>query len=1006
MASDNTNINFLKLDTENGSELIEDLDLEQMELTTSISPFETAYIDGMLIKSFKSILHIPTYQDLVKIDIELAKSLSKIINSDKNQLNNIMNRLLSIDFKDNFIFSQNNLSLISIILINIFGEIKKFKISTYVELETKIKSIDFSKYNDIEKKYIKKQILERKGTTTKIAREKRLDSTLLSQLIVKEIDEEWTEINDPEVKLENKYYGKQKGLPYIDNNNENCLNSSLLTKDYNYDEEQRISNLLTNKSFNFVKVNKDDAELPLELIILLYKLKEVKTLIFQIQNANETFIKMALFILMNVKWLFMHQIEEIKLDLIDPELQKKLNKQFNQRAAELYEDFNLSKNYTYFNGYFPRKNNFWMPEGDILFEKVSFNKNNNYLFSNQFDIKKNTFDDTLYNIYNEFGFITNFKYIRPITYTMNILCKGEEFIKEQSLTQDIDESVSYYHTNSINIMKSERKNNSILSPSTHPRNTAINISLNLKKENSSEKSTTNVIKEFLKNNTNSFQLMSIYFFFLTNFQNLKKFCLYFDFSYSIELQYMFSLSNSIYDRFHFLIFANNINTLTEANFSFNSLDCNAFENILGIIKKNKNLTSLKMSLFSQEINYSENFLFYLWSQKKIGLNKLFKEQNEAKIQSNVDIERNIVYFILHNSKILDSFVTNMKNLFNLLKFESCNTLEEIIFRFDLPIPILNSDKYKNLLVKFILNLLILLSLQINKIKTFKILAPELPFDAKKMPIIQKLFKEIGEQNENTDEIPESKSPRDGTLKNKINLFENHFKNKKSLTFNNLSNDSSIPRNQNQSCDDNEITKNEVLEDITLNIKFYELPEIFNIIYINNIQNLKKINLGLLDQVTFISFLNDYKLNNERLQNLISLKIGLCPFVINYADLDKYILDYINVDTPNLQEKYLFSNLKILTEIKMNELIDNVYYIAKVPKLVVEIGNYNDNIHLLSKSNKKLIDDRNSFYTLRMIMDVPQYQKMRAREIINCLAGFYHKKDNRIIICKENPNENY
>ena len=133
MASDNTNINFLKLDTENGSELIEDLDLEQMELTTSISPFETAYIDGMLIKSFKSILHIPTYQDLVKIDIELAKSLSKIINSDKNQLNNIMNRLLSIDFKDNFIFSQNNLSLISIILINIFGEIKKFKISTYEE---------------------------------------------------------------------------------------------------------------------------------------------------------------------------------------------------------------------------------------------------------------------------------------------------------------------------------------------------------------------------------------------------------------------------------------------------------------------------------------------------------------------------------------------------------------------------------------------------------------------------------------------------------------------------------------------------------------------------------------------------------------------------------------------------------------------------------------------------------------------------------------------------------
>ena len=52
-------------------------------------------------------------------------------------------------------------------------------------------------------------------------------------------------------------------------------------------------------------------------------------------------------------------------------------------------------------------------------------------------------------------------------------------------------------------------------------------------------------------------------------------------------------------------------------------------------------------------------------------------------------------------------------------------LEEIILRMDIPIPILSSEKYKNIIVKFIINLLITLTIQKNKIKTFKIIAPEL-----------------------------------------------------------------------------------------------------------------------------------------------------------------------------------------------------------------------------------------------------------------------------------------
>ena len=1009
MASENININFLKLNTENNAHLIEDLDLEKLDLLSSISPYETENIDGMLLKSFKSVLHIPTHQDVLKNDIEQAKSLSKLlINSDKNNINIIINRLLSIDFRGKFIFSPQNLSIICNILIYVFGELKKYKISTFVELENKIKSLDFSKYN-FDQIYLKEDYIKKRRQSLGKMREKRIDTVLLSKLSVKEVDEDWTEIDDSNIKYENKNFGEKKGIPYIDNKYENYLYSSLLTKDFYYDEEKIFKNLLTHKCFDFTKQNKEESELPIELIILLYKLREVKTLVFQIKGANDYFIKMSLFILMNIKWLF-YQMEEIIFDLNDEELQKILFIYFNKRVSELYGKYDISRQYSYFSGHYSRKNNFWNPEGDIIFQKVSFNESNNYIFSHQFNLENNTYDNILCNIYNEFGFITNFKYVRPIIYTALNLNEKNEIIKEQDVAFEDDEGLSYYHTNAVSFSENGKKINNSLNYSVVPmgRNSTPKIILSKKKENLNEKtnektSTTNVIKDFVKTNANYFHLISLFFYFLPNFQNLKKFSIFFDFSYSLEIQYLFSLSNTIYDRFHFLIFANNINTLNEACFSFNSLDSNAFENILGIIKKNKNLKSLKISFFSQETIYNENNLLYLWSEKKLSLNKLFKEQNEFLIKTNGDMERNLVYFLLHHNKILENFTMNIKNLFNLLKFESLKSLEEIILRFDIPLQLLKSEKYKCILVKFILNLLIALSLQKNKIKTFKILAPELSFDAKQMPLIQELFQELKEEEKQIEAtISGEKTIKSSKIKDKANLLQSSINKKIMNSEFNSSINSSLRNNRNIS--ENGTSQNNTLEELTLNLKFFNLPEIFNIIFINNLENLIKINLGFLDKITFISFINDYKNNSENLKSLTSLKIGLCPSVISYIDLDKYVLEYINTDTPNLEEKFLFSNLKIVSEEKMEELIDNVYYISKISKLVVQIGNYNENKNLLLKSNKKILDDREGMYTLRMIMDIPKYAKIRVQTIIDKLVSLYRTKRNRMIICKESPYE--
>ena len=595
-----------------------------------------------------------------------------------------------------------------------------------------------------------------------------------------------------------------------------------------------------------------------------------------------------------------------------------------------------------------------------------------------------------------------------------------------------------------------------------------------------ERNTPILLKDFVKKHIFYFQMITLYsYFFIKEFKKLKKLGIYFHKSYSFEIQLMFKLFDISYDRFHFLNFINNIDTLTEADFSFNSLDSKSFENILGIINKNANLISLKMSFFTPDINYFINSLLNIWSSKKLSIRKLFSEQKEYLLNNTGDKERDLNYFIINHSKFLEAFSKNLRNFFNLLKVKTLNNLEELVLRFDIPLQILNSEKYIILLVKFIINILIMLTFQDNRIHTLKLLAPELPFNSIKIPYIRQLFKEILLERENMDERLEEKIKSEKKRKEKIRIKEKERelkeqrekeielkeKNARKDLLENISNNFNIASSfstkdvikvmENKENEENiyvdidnnleqydyskrfrsvfhkkkniiiekeptrketmssdkylieqrrQLNENDSLENIIIQFKIYNLPEIFNIFIMNNLRGLKSINLGYLDEITFISFIKDYKINALQLQNLTSLKISLCPSVVSFNNLEKNIYDYINTNTPNLEEKFLFSDLKIVSEAKMNEFVDLVYFKALVPKIVVQIGNDNDNIHLLSKvvdKYNKLIQTQ--IYSLVMLMDLPEYKKLYTMNIIRCLASFYSKKENSAILCKENLN---
>ena len=196
------NINFLKLNTENNAELIEDLRFEHIDLTSTISTYVTANLDRELLKLFESKLNIPAYQDLIKYDIDQAKPLSKLLNANKNKLNDYINQILSIDFREKFVFCQENLLIICNILIFTFGELKKYKVSTLSDLENKISSINFSKYN-FERDYLKEDYLQKRNQIVKDKKGKTSTKEFLPWFFLKDTGIDLFGIDDINVNCEN-----------------------------------------------------------------------------------------------------------------------------------------------------------------------------------------------------------------------------------------------------------------------------------------------------------------------------------------------------------------------------------------------------------------------------------------------------------------------------------------------------------------------------------------------------------------------------------------------------------------------------------------------------------------------------------------------------------------------------------------------------------------------------------------------------------------------------------
>ena len=1056
-SEDEFELNYVKIDGRNEIKLLgaDDYAAEMSLFFSTVSVYDQEIMAKKVLKIIEKI--IPDESLLLQYNKDISKKIMKLNSSNDNiYLNEAINRILSIDFKNQLIFSYTNIFDICCILASFFYE-NKYKINSIDDLKKRIKAIKFEKYDFIQIYFnqdnSKKKVNKKKGENSSDFNKSK--STYNSSI-------KDAKVNNNNIIFESEEISGHKNMEenIIE---KNIKNNYILNNQNYYSKENVQKKILKKENFSYPNYNKSKSkdvktskkELPIELILLLYKLKEVTCLTFQIQYFEDNFKKLLIMILSNLDWLFIKGINEVKLDLGNREIEIGLDKAFEKRVESLYNKIDIFKKNIYYDGsYQARFVNCWEPEGDIFFEDKK-HINEDYIYDTQKTKDCIINEDVyIYNIFNELGKPTNIKYIIPVNYSVknNLINNNNldiEKLKIENKESKIifDEDYDEISTNiqqmseSLDIFDIENFENYVPQRSSLNSSETTTENESQNKEVFSYNSTPYMLKSFSEKYKTYFKMILIYCqYFTKNLKNIKKLSLYFQNSYSYEMYICFR-TNLDSDLTHFLIFLNKIESLQEINFSFNCIDDKTFEYILGILFKNTNLNKLRLSFFTPDINYYDNTLYNLCSEKKISLTKLFDDFDKYLKKDSENKEKTISDFILEE-KLFYSLGVNFINLSNLLKLQLLKNLEELVLRFDIPLPILRIQSYIILVIKFLINLLIMITFQQNKTHTVKILAPNLELNCIKMPYIRTFFKEISltDEENNYEEIDiiereKNKINKKTKLTNEIienEIFsqipqekqddydinknmENYDSSKGLKSFIDKSKtEKPIQRNMRKKFSVNTIlgnnktrrlNPNDSLQNIVLQMRIYYLPEIFNICKINNFKRLKSINLGYLDEITFKGFVNDYKQNCQQLKSLTSIKISLSDSVLFFDEIANYIREYFYINTPQLQEKFLLSNLVIENENIMKELIELIYLRSNLPRVILTINN--KNIELLSKLLSKFINEYNNKYSiiinsLVLVMNHPKYKKLNELGIPKMLPNFALISKDKKILCNENP----
>ena len=360
--------------------------------------------------------------------------------------------------------------------------------------------------------------------------------------------------------------------------------------------------------------------------------------------------------------------------------------------------------------------------------------------------------------------------------------------------------------------------------------------------------------DFLNKYDNTFELIIIYSFFISKINNI--YIANFTIPDNVDNDILNYLNKKgvIIMEFNFLSFFINCSKLIGFTCDFNILDSNCFEKVMGIIYNNSELKYLRLSFFPPDDFFSPQMLLKLLFSLKYNFNSIFPNvENFSNFEGGVHTE--IDTLILN--KLINSFENNLSKFFNLLTKKK--GIKELSLLFEIPSVLQNNEFYLLILIKFFINLFILLEYNFNNYETLIIQAEYSSMDNRKNPFLSEFF-------------------------SKLKLYQ---------------------------------MKSSKLHNLTFHSKFYNISHIYTIIS----PNLTSLSIGTLDKDTFTNLLL-YLTSSEysSISKLITLQISLNKNITNYDSVSD-LFHLLFTDYPkSLKEITIISLIEIDYQ-KLSNLIE-------------------------------------------------------------------------------------
>ena len=429
--------------------------------------------------------------------------------------------------------------------------------------------------------------------------------------------------------------------------------------------------------------------------------------------------------------------------------------------------------------------------------------------------------------------------------------------------------------------------------------------------------------QFIKKYMNLMEIMIVYSYFVGKMQSIINAKFIMPINLGDEIFQFLKTRNIFINDFHILSYILKKNLI---NFSieFNSLDSQTFEKVLTFLDQNKDLCTCNISFFPEEEFLKTELLFKLLQSNDDKFKiKEYKENNNKlgfnpNIFYNTKENESLEEFILR--KLLYFFEKNIQNLFYLLTLKT--NIMELCLIFDIPTILIKNGLYNNVLIKFFLNIFILLDSSTNKnLKKLTLIAENFIFDSRKYPVL----------NDFCD---------------KLDFYKN---------------------------------KNHKLQSLIFQAKIYKIPKIYRFIP----YNLTYLSIGSLDYETFYGLTDyltssDFGIRTKLRQLKISLNNSLID--INHQQLNETIIRLFTDYPKELKEISLYSHIIISYEQLYNILIKTNY--NTLPNIFLQVSvksiMYDDKLRIKLESD--LSNATNIYLKIDNFMEL--YNIKRADNVTN------------------------